>query len=61
MLCRTRSSRKLAKAAKENFVFMYLAEKANPDFRTISRFRKNHPEFVKNAFKKTVEIASKIS
>jgi len=58
MLCKTRSSRKLAKATKENFVFMYLSEKVNPDFRTINRFRKENPEFVKNAFKKTVELAS---
>jgi len=59
MLCRTRSSRKLAKACHENFVFMYLAEKANPDFRTINRFRKDNPKFVKSAFKKTVELAAK--
>lgn len=59
MLCKIRSSRKLAKAAIENFVFMYLAEKVNPDFRTINRFRQENPEFVKNAFKKTVELASK--
>lgn len=59
MLCRTRSSRKLAKATIENFVFMYLAEKVNPNFRTINRFRKDNPEFVKNAFKETVNLASK--
>ncbi|MFH1327815.1 MAG: IS1182 family transposase [Candidatus Bathyarchaeota archaeon] len=59
MLCKTRSSRRLAKATRENFVFMYLAEKVNPDFRTINRFRMEHPEFVKDAFKKTVEIAAK--
>src|SRR3989338_2374656 len=59
MLCKTRSSRKLAKSAKENFVFMYLAEKVNPDFRTINRFRKDNAEFVKTAFKKTVELAVK--
>ena len=58
LLCKIRSSRKLAKATIENFVFMYLAEKVNPDFRTINRFRKDNPEFVKNAFKKTVELAS---
>ena len=58
-LCRTRSSRKLAKATIENFVFMYLAEKVNPNWRTISRFRKDNHEFVKNAFKKTVEVAVK--
>jgi len=59
MLSKVRSSRKLAAACHENFVFMYLAEKVKPDFRTISRFRKDNPEFVKAAFKKTVELASK--
>ena len=59
MLCKTRSSRKLAKATIENFVFMYLAEKVAPDFRTISRFRKDNPNFVKVAFKETVKIASR--
>jgi transposase len=59
MLCRTRSSRKLAKATIENFIFMYLAEKVHPDFRTISRFRADNAEFVKDSFKKTVELASK--
>jgi transposase len=58
-LCKTRSSRKLAKATKENVVFMYLSEKVNPNFRTINRFRMENPEFVKNAFKKTVELAIK--
>ena len=58
MLCKVRSSRKIARATRENFVFMYLAEKVNPDFRTINRFRKENPKFVKGAFKKTVEIAS---
>ena len=59
MLCKTRSSRKLAKAAIENFVFMYLAEKVNPNFRTISRFRKDHPDFVKDSFRETVMLANK--
>ena len=59
MLSRVRSSRKLAAGCRENFVFMYLAEKVKPDFRTIARFRKYNPEFVKAAFKKTVELANK--
>jgi len=59
MLSNSRSSRKLAKATRENIIFMYLAEKINPDFRTISRFRKNNLDFVKLAFKKTVEVAVK--
>ena len=59
MLYKVRSSRKLASACRESFVFMYLAEKVQPDFRTIARFRKDNAVFVKNAFKKTVEIANK--
>ena len=59
MLCKTRSSRKLAKATIENFVFMYLSEKVNPDFRTINRFRQNNPKFVKKAFQKTIGLAVK--
>lgn len=58
MLSRIRSSRKLAAATRESFIFMYLAEKVNPDFRTISRFRKDNAAFVKDAFKKTVKLAS---
>ena len=59
MISKIRSSRRLAKATCENIVFMYLAEKVHPDFRTINRFRMENPEFVKDAFKKTVELASK--
>lgn len=59
MLARVRSSRKLASACRENFVFMYLAERVNPDFRTIARFRKDNACFVKDVFKKTVKLASK--
>lgn len=57
MICRTRSSRKIAKACNENFVFMYLGERMSPDFRTIARFRKDNASFIKDAFRKTVEIA----
>ena len=39
MLCKTRSSRKLANATIESFIFMYLAEKVSPNWRTINRFR----------------------
>ena len=59
MLSKIRSSRKLARACRENFVFMYLAEKVNPDFRTISRFRKDNSKFVKQAFQQTVSLATK--
>ena len=39
MLSKIRSSRKLSAATRESFIFMYLAEKVAPDFRTIARFR----------------------
>lgn len=58
MLSKVRSSRKLASSCRENFVMMYLAEKAQPDFRTIARFRKDNKELVKDAFKETVSLAS---
>jgi transposase len=58
MLCKERSSRKLASACRENFVFMYLAEKVQPEFSTFCRFRRNNKEFVKDIFIETVELAS---
>lgn len=58
MLSRIRSSRKLASATRESFIFMYLAEKVNPDFRTIARFRKDNASFIKDTFKQTVKLAS---
>jgi len=61
MLSKERSSRKLASACRENFVFMYLAEKVQPDFRTIARFRKNNASFIKEAFKETINLASEHS
>ena len=36
---------------------MYLAEKLVPDFRTISDFRKNNPELIKEVFRHTVMLA----
>lgn len=57
MLGNIRSSRKLARASRENIIVMYLSEKVNPDFRTIARFRTNNADFVKSAFKETVNLA----
>jgi transposase len=57
VLDRVRSSRRLARNARENVVYMFLAEKTTPDFRTISDFRKNNPELVKEVFKHTVTLA----
>jgi len=53
---RVRSSRRLAKNARENVVYLYLSEKLSPDFRTISDFRKDNPEIVKEAFRHTVTL-----
>jgi transposase len=57
ILDRIRSSRRLARNANENIVYMYLSEKLCPDFRTISDFRKNNPTFVKEAFQHTIILA----
>jgi len=45
------SSRRIAKNARENVVYIYLAEKTSPDFRTISDFRKDNRELIKNVFR----------
>ena len=54
---RIRSSRRLAKNVRENIVYVYLSEKTTPDFRTISDFRKNNAELLKEVFKHTVSFA----
>lgn len=59
MLDKMRSSRKLARNTRENVVYMYLAEKLTPDFRTISDFRKDNPDLIKTVFKHTVTLAKK--
>ena len=58
MLSKERSSRRLASATRENFVFMYLAEKVQPNFRTLCRFRVENAKFIKEIFKETVKLAS---
>jgi len=57
MMCGTRSSRKIGRAVRENFVFMYLTERLRPDFRTVARFRKDNASFIKEVFKKTAEVS----
>ena len=46
-----RSSRRIANNAQENVVYIYLAEKTSPDFRTISDFRKDNRDLIKNVFR----------
>jgi transposase len=57
ILDRARSSRRLARNARENVVYMYLSEKVSPDFRTISDFRKDNQVLLKDVFKHTVSFA----
>jgi transposase len=57
VLDKIRSSRRLARNARENVVYMYLSEKLSPDFRTISDFRKDNPEIIKKVFQHTVTLA----
>jgi len=51
-----RSSRKISKACRENFVFIYLSAGYKPDHRTISDFRKNNINIVKQLFKQIVKL-----
>lgn len=59
VLDRVRSSRRLARNARENVVYIYLSEKTTPDFRTISDFRKDNPELIKEVFQHTIGFAKK--
>ncbi|WP_319508520.1 transposase [uncultured Methanolobus sp.] len=55
-----RSSRAIARCARENVVYMYLAEKLIPDFRTISDFRMNNGSLIRNIFKNTIYAAREV-
>lgn len=60
MLDRIRSSRAMARNVRENVVFMFLAEKLTPDFRTISDFRKDNGNLIKDVFKITISTAKEL-
>jgi len=51
------SSRKIAKLARENVVYMYISGNEKPDFRTICNFKKECKELIEEAFKMTVAVA----
>jgi transposase len=57
LLDRIRASRRLARTANENVVYIYLSEKTSPNFRTISTFRKENPTLIKTTFKEIVKFA----
>jgi transposase len=60
MLDRVRSSRAIARNVRENVVYIYLAEKLTPDFRTISDFRKNNNDLLKQTFKQSIAVAREL-
>ncbi|WP_319507250.1 IS1182 family transposase [uncultured Methanolobus sp.] len=60
MIDGTRSSRAIARCVRENVVYMYLAEKLMPDFRTISDFRKNNGNLIRDIFKNTIYAAREV-
>jgi len=51
------SSRKIAKLARENFIYVYLTGNKKPDFRTICLFRKDNKELIERTFKAVVAVA----
>ncbi|MBM4240688.1 MAG: IS1182 family transposase [Euryarchaeota archaeon] len=54
------SSRKIAKLACENVVYMYLTGMETPDFRTICNFKIECQDLIEQAFKKTVTFSKSI-
>lgn len=56
----TFSSRKLWKAVKDNLAFIYLSGGNQPDFRTISKFRKERLLVLEDIFIQIVQIANKL-
>ncbi len=51
------SSRQLEKRCNEDLSFMYITGMNCPNFRVLSDFRKDNPEFFHACFKQTVELA----
>jgi transposase len=51
------SSRQLEQRCNEDLSFMYIAGMNCPNFRTLSNFRKDNPEFFEECFKQTVQLA----
>ena len=55
-----RSSRKLENETIRNVEMMWLTKKLTPDHKTISRFRQNNPNALKNVFKNFNRLISKL-
>jgi transposase len=55
-----RSSRKIAEKLESDVFFMYLSAQQKPDFRTISDFRLNKREYLKEYFKEVLQICKQM-
>ena len=55
-----RSSRRIQKEIREDVVFMWLAGMAEPDFRTISDFRKDRLRDIKKLFNQVLKICAEL-
>ena len=55
-----RSSRKIDALLHDSLVFMYLAGRQTPNFRTICRFRREHGNRIEEVFDHVVEICVKM-
>jgi transposase len=55
-----RSSRRIQKEIREDLVFMWLAGMQEPDFRTISDFRKDRIKDIRKLFNQVLEICYKL-
>jgi transposase len=55
-----RSSRRIQKEIREDLIFMWLAGQQEPDFRTISDFRKDRITDIRKLFNQVLEICYKL-
>jgi hypothetical protein len=55
-----RSSRRIQKEIREDLIFMWLAGQQEPDFRTISDFRKDRIKDIRKLFNQVLEICYKL-
>ncbi|MCL2410535.1 MAG: IS1182 family transposase [Treponema sp.] len=58
---RVRSSRRLETESKRNIEVMWLLKKLSPDHKTISRFRHENAEALKNVFRDFVKLCMKLN
>jgi transposase len=54
------SSREIEKRCRQDIAFMYIAHMNCPNFRVLSDFRKDHPEFLAASFKQSAMLAKKL-